>query len=147
MLLKVLGRIEKELKKANYIFDASSIFEAISQNKIEVLIGNYTMELTRYELINVLWKNFLLKRNIIKEECLRITEIIKNILKLMHILNIDCNEKEVFDVASQLEITIYDASYIYNAKRLNLSFITEDQKLKRKVENYIKVYSIKEIIK
>lgn len=135
------------MKKANYIFDASSIFEAISQNKIEVLIGNYTMELTRYELINVLWKNFLFKRNISKEECLSITEIIKNILKLMHILNIDCNEKEVFDVASQLEITIYDASYIYNAKRLNLSFITEDQKLKRKVENYIKVYSIKEIIK
>lgn len=145
-LLRALGRIERKLKQESYLFDASSIFEAISRNRIELLVKNYTIELAKYELINILWKRLFLERDVSKEECDHIIEIIKNTLKLMHLLNINCNEKETFDLASKLEITIYYASYVYYAKKLNLKLVTEDQKLKRKIENYIKVCSIEEIL-
>ena len=99
---------------------------------------NYTIELAKYELINILWKLLFLERDVSKEECDHIIEIIKNTLKLMRLLNINCNEKETFDLASKLEITIYDASYVYYAKKLNLKFITEDQNLKGKLKIILK---------
>ncbi|MEM2148079.1 MAG: hypothetical protein QXJ94_05695 [Candidatus Bathyarchaeia archaeon] len=45
-----------------YLFDSSAIFKAIKENKINLLIGNYTLELARYELGNILWKNFPSKK-------------------------------------------------------------------------------------
>ncbi len=43
----------------SFLFDASSIFEAIIQGNIKVLSGNYTIELAKYELNNILWKQGL----------------------------------------------------------------------------------------
>ena len=42
-------------------FDSSAIFKAIKENRVDVLVGNCTLELARYELGNVLWKNFALE--------------------------------------------------------------------------------------
>ncbi|RLI96776.1 MAG: toxin VapC, partial [Candidatus Aenigmatarchaeota archaeon] len=40
----------------SYLFDTSAIFRAIKEGKIEILAGNYTIELARYELGNAIWK-------------------------------------------------------------------------------------------
>jgi hypothetical protein len=42
------------------LFDSSAIFRAIKENKIEFLAGNYTLELARYELGNIIWKDCVL---------------------------------------------------------------------------------------
>ena len=47
-----------------YIFDSSAIYNAIKQNKIENLAGNYTQELARYELGNSIWKDHFLQAKI-----------------------------------------------------------------------------------
>ncbi|MEM3606563.1 MAG: hypothetical protein QXE30_02830 [Candidatus Bathyarchaeia archaeon] len=44
----------------SYLFDSSAIFKAIARNTVEVLSKNYTIELARYELCNVLWKESIL---------------------------------------------------------------------------------------
>ena len=33
-----------------YLFDSSAIFRAIKENRIDLLIGNYTLEMARFEL-------------------------------------------------------------------------------------------------
>jgi hypothetical protein len=44
-----------------YLFDSSAIFRAIKENKIDLLTGNYTLELARYELGNIVWKDYFLQ--------------------------------------------------------------------------------------
>ena len=52
----------------SFVFDASSIFEAMLHGKVRVLSGNYTVDLTRYELGNVLWKRRALLGDLSEEE-------------------------------------------------------------------------------
>nr|MDO8079220.1 hypothetical protein [Candidatus Freyarchaeota archaeon] len=51
-----------------YVFDSSAIFKAIKENKIDILVGNYTVELARYEIGNILSKNHVLQTKITKQE-------------------------------------------------------------------------------
>lgn len=126
----------------SYLFDASSIFEAIVRNKVEVLAGNYTVELARFELGNVLWK----RRDCVNaEEYKRLASLVKRTLNLMEVLSIDCNEAEVAELADRLNITFYDASYVFLAKSKNLSLVTEDKKLKSRVKDHIEILSLNDL--
>ena len=123
----------------SYLFDASSIFEAIVRNKVEVLAGNYTVELARFELGNVLWK----RRDCVNAEKYKsLASLVKRTLNLMEVLSIDCNEAEVAELADRLNITFYDASYVFLAKSKNLSLVTEDKKLKSRVKGHIEILSL-----
>ncbi|MEM2130289.1 MAG: type II toxin-antitoxin system VapC family toxin [Candidatus Bathyarchaeia archaeon] len=124
-----------------YLFDSSAIFKAIKENKINPLIGNYTLELARYELGNILWKNFT-QAKIPAKEIGILAKIIKQTLNLMEITQITCSEEEILETARQLKITFYDASYAYQAKAKELTLITEDLHLIRKVTPYIKASTL-----
>jgi predicted nucleic acid-binding protein len=60
-----------------YLFDSSAIFKAIKENKVDLLIGNHTLELARYELGNILWKIFKLQAKATEQEIKSLTKIIK----------------------------------------------------------------------
>src|SRR5208283_3433684 len=99
-----------------YIFDASSIFTAIREKKIRLLTGNYTLEIARYELGNVVWKDQILQYNISKEEAEKAVKAIRHTLALMEVLQAASSEEAIFEIATELKITFYDASYVYLAK-------------------------------
>lgn len=122
-----------------YLFDSSAIFRAIKENKIEILEGNYTLELARYELGNIIWKNYTLQSKVSKQESKMIAKTVKHMLSLMDILGITSNEEEILDTAVQLKITFYDASYTYLAKAKDLRLITEDSRLIKKITPSINV--------
>ena len=128
-----------------YLFDSSAIFKAIKENKIEALVGNYTLELARYELGNVLWKNFALQVKATDQEIKILTKVIKQTLNMMEILQINCNEQEILQTAAKLEITFYDASYAHCANVKELTLITEDSQLLKKVSPYIKASKLNDI--
>ncbi|MGQ9538541.1 MAG: type II toxin-antitoxin system VapC family toxin [Candidatus Bathycorpusculaceae bacterium] len=129
-----------------YLFDSSALFKAIKENKIEALIGNYTLELARYELGNILWKNFALQAKATEQEIRILAKIIKQALNTMEILQISCSEQEILEIAAKLKITFYDASYAYCAKTKNLTFITEDSQLLKKLMPYVKASNLSGII-
>ena len=124
------------------LFDSSAIFRAIKENKIDFLIGNHTLELARYELGNILWKNIA---KIPDREIKTLAKIIKQTLNLMEITQIACNEEEILETAIQLKITFYDASYTYHAKAKELPLITEDLHLIEKITPYINVSKLNDI--
>jgi predicted nucleic acid-binding protein len=128
-----------------YLFDALAIFKAIKENKIETLVGNYTLELARYELGNILWKNFALQAKATDQEIKTLAKIIKQTLNTMETTQINCNEQEILQTAAKLKITFYDASYAYYANTKNLTFITEDSQLLKKVLPYIKALRLNDI--
>ncbi len=63
-----------------YLFDSSAIFRAIKENKIEFLTGNYTLELARYELGNIIWKDYVLHAKVSEQEAKMMAKTIKHTL-------------------------------------------------------------------
>src|SRR3989337_2038423 len=102
------------------LFDSSAIFRAMKENKIETLAGNYTLELARYELGNILWKDCVLQTKISEQESKTLTQAVKHSLTIMNVLGIAGSEEEVLDTAIQLKITFYDAAYVHLAKEKEL---------------------------
>lgn len=121
-----------------YLFDSSAIFKVVKENKIEALVGNYTLELARYELGNILWKTFALQARATDQEIKILAKIIKQALNMMEIVQINCNEPEILQTAVKLKITFHDASYAYYAKANDLTLISEDSQLLGKIKSYIK---------
>ncbi|MDI6691640.1 MAG: type II toxin-antitoxin system VapC family toxin, partial [Candidatus Bathyarchaeota archaeon] len=128
-----------------YIFDSSAIFKAIKENKIEILVGNCTLELARYEMGNILWKNYTLQAKVTDQELKSLAKLIKQTLNIMEIIQINCNEEEILDAATKLKITFYDASYVHYAKTKELTLITEDAELLKKITPYIKASKLNNI--
>ena len=130
-----------------YLFDSSAIFKAIKENKIDSLIGNHTLELARYELGNIIWKNYSLQAKATDQEIKKLAKIIKQTLNLMEITQINCTEEEILETATKLKITFYDASYTYHAKAKELALITEDLQLLKKITPYTKASKLNDITK
>jgi predicted nucleic acid-binding protein len=118
----------------NYLFDSSAIFRAIKENKIELLTGNYTLELSRYELGNIIWKDCALQAKVSEQEAKMMAKIIKHTLSIMDLLEVASNEEEILETAIKQKITFYDASYVYFAKAKGLTLITEDSRLIKKTK-------------
>jgi predicted nucleic acid-binding protein len=125
-----------------YLFDASAIFKAIKENKTEVLDGNCTLDLARYELGNIVWKEYLLLGKISKEEAEILIRAITGVLNIMEILPIVTNEEAILATSAEHKITFYDASYTYISKDKKIPLITEDQRLAKRVASAVKVLSL-----
>jgi predicted nucleic acid-binding protein len=128
-----------------YLFDSSAIFKAIKENKVEVLVGNCTLELARYELGNVLWKSFALEGKATSAEIKTLAKIVKRVLSVMEVLQIGCSEEEILEVAGKAKITFYDAAYAYHAMEKNLTLITEDSQLLKKITPKVNASTLSDI--
>jgi len=126
----------------SHIFDSSTIFKAIKENTVEVLASNSTLDLTRYELGNILWKEHMLHKRISREELEKLVKLINNVLNLMETLTINGHEQETLDIADKLKITFYDASYVYHAENNKTALITEDNELTEKAKPHIKTLKL-----
>ncbi len=128
-----------------YLFDSSAIFRAVKENKIEFLAGNYTVELARYELGNIIWKDCVLFAKVSEQEAKMMEKTINHTLNLMDLIEIAGCEEEILDTAIKLKITFYDASYAYFAKAKDLRLITEDARLIKKITPTTNAYTLDSI--
>jgi Predicted nucleic acid-binding protein, contains PIN domain len=113
------------------------------KGKIELLGGNYTVILAKFELGNIVWKEVFLHKRISREEGLRLLSFISKVLNTMNLEDVNCKETE--EIALNYGITFYDASYVWLARKLDLPLVTEDNKLRKAVERELKVLSTKDI--
>ncbi|MFN3621278.1 MAG: type II toxin-antitoxin system VapC family toxin [Nitrososphaerales archaeon] len=130
----------------SFLFDASSIFEALIKGSIRILSGNYTVEIARYELGNILWRRRVLVGDISSDECIRLAVVMEKVLKLMEIMGVGCYETEILKLAEGLKLSFYDSSYVYTAKAKDVYLVTEDVELRKKVEGYIKAIGLDEVM-
>lgn len=128
-----------------YLFDSSSIFRAIKENKIEVLTDNFTLELARYELGNIVWKDYVLQAKISEQQSKLLASALKRTLALMAVMGIEGGEEEILETATTLRITFYDASYVYFAKLKELTLVTEDNRLTKKVASATNVFTLDDV--
>ena len=129
------------------LFDASSIIYALKLKRVEILHGNYIQHLTVYEVLNAIWKETYLVKSLSYEEAKKFIEIFAEVLEYLNILSIHPYESEVLKTAIDLDLTTYDASYVVLTEKNNLTLVTEDEKLREKASEKVKVMSLREVIK
>ncbi len=113
----------------NYILDSSAIFRAIKDKVIDRTADSYTLELARYELGNIVWKQHNLFKTIDQKDSIKLIKIIADVLNIFEILCVKSKEDKILELAEELNTTFYDASYLYYAQELGLPLLSEDMKL------------------
>ncbi|MDE1850456.1 MAG: type II toxin-antitoxin system VapC family toxin [Candidatus Micrarchaeota archaeon] len=124
-----------------YVFDSSSIYYLIGSRKASFLSQNYTCDLARYELGNILLKENRINKKISKPEQIILLGAIKQALNLMFFIDIRNNENGILQIANQYSLTFYDAAYVYVAKKIGATLVTEDKILSHKISRYLKTIS------
>lgn len=114
--------------------DTSSLFRLFfssSPSKARTLESSSITDLTSYEVGNVLWKRKDSNINNRKTDELRkISSEISEVLDQINKIALSPKDlPQIFEIATTFLITFYDASYIFQSKKLNLSLVTEDKKM------------------
>lgn len=135
-----------------YILDPSAIaitLKRLKERSIEALKGKTTLDLARYELGNVIWRECALKNIINVEEALNEAENVAKVLKFTMVKGIRSSEefKGVMKLAVKLKLTFYDAAYLYAAKANGFTLVTEDKELNEKaVDSNVKAITVDEFL-
>lgn len=135
-----------------YLLDASALLPLIRNIKnreIWKMEEFAILDLTVYEIGNALWKEIFLKR---KERLANVNrdlldKAIKGFSKIifhLKVLNLTEDDfSKVLNKAIELNLTYYDASYVYTAEKENLTLITEDKEILKKFNKAIPVKKLK----
>ena len=126
------------------IFDTSSIYKAVEINCIEKLQGEKTLDLSLYELGNIVWK-YVMRNKLSSDEGKKFIDILMDVISLMQIIETGINTT-TYSIAVKNRISYYDASYIHAALSSKESLVSEDKKLLRISAKYgIKSYTIEDL--
>ena len=142
------------------LYDSSALLNLIRSaggDAIEYLRGNYILTLTPYEIGNALWKETKLLNRLSVHEALVLIQHIANVYKIMNI-TAPVDISLVFKLANEIKVTYYDSSYIVSSYELGADLVTDDNKLRRRIDEEvqtvkrilgkkIKIYSTKELSK
>lgn len=123
-----------------YVLDSCAIaiiLKRLREKSVEILEDQFTLDLARYELGNVIWKECALGGLTTPEKAVKRAGDISEILEITKNERIESSEdlRGVMKLAIELTITFYDASYLYTAKSKKAILVTEDKELDDKAEN------------
>jgi predicted nucleic acid-binding protein len=112
-----------------HVLDALSIVKMCLTRCLKHPQNPTTIDLAKYETFNTILA--LSKRGLLRdEEVPRVINYAERILSKIKTLNIDIEEmREIYETAHQHGLTVYDATYLYTAKKLGGVLITEDREL------------------
>jgi predicted nucleic acid-binding protein len=139
------------LSSQGYLLDASALIEFILRNAFINRLGDkvlHVLDLTIYESFNALWK--LVGRDILTiDEMLILARRVADIIGFMYIESIDPLEAlNVLEIALKENLTVYDASYLYIARRMQLILVTEDEELMDRAKKLsIKAINVDEFLR
>ena len=86
------------------------------------------LDLTIYEVGNVIWKEY--RRSKIGDLTI-VANFFQEIFDVISILKFDANMREVLELATNENLTFYDASYLHMARKHGAKLVTEDRDLQR----------------
>jgi len=123
-----------------YLLDSSAIaviLKRLRERSVEILEGQFTLDLTRYELGNVIWKECAFGDLISPDKAVERVGDIARILEITKNESIRSSEdlRGVMKLATELKITFYDASYLHTAKSKEAILVTEDRELSDKAKH------------
>ena len=116
-----------------YLIDASALYTLLKRRRdivVEIIDASAIIDLTKYEIGNALWVEW--RRGLIENPKRTMRGWMK-LLSFIREIQLDRGElDEVEDLALELSLPFYDASYIYIARRMGLTLITDDVEMRDK---------------
>ncbi len=130
-----------------YLLDASSLVLLIKkadvQSTIKSLQDSLILDLTYYELGNVIWKESTLTRFLTPKEGENLGRIAEDVIaKIEHADSEAGAFPKILEIAQNENLSFYDSSYVYSAREKGLALVTEDKGLKAKARKYVEVSTI-----
>ena len=112
-----------------HVLDASSIVRICLTRGLELPQNPTTIDLAKYEVFNAIL--VLSRRGLLREdEVSKIISYAERILGRIKMLSVNIRElREIYEAARQHGLTVYDAAYLYTAKKLGGVLVTEDKEL------------------
>ncbi len=120
-----------------YVFDASALVNLAKRGCLKVLIDGATLDLAAYETLNSVWKEEALLGRIDRETANSFVKVLSLALRGVRVTGIAGHEADVYRLASEEKITVYDAAYLWLAVRENLVLVTDDKRLREKAVKYV----------
>ena len=111
------------------LLDASSIFNLFQSNKFSVLLDGATIPLARYEIGNIIWKNYKIKNRISKKEAKDSGTVLFELIDSME--QIVPSPASTLTLSLEEGLTFYDSSYLVSAIETGYEFVTDDIKLQK----------------
>ena len=114
---------------AKYLLDASALYPLMlrmRENLLQYAAQFAVLDLTLYEVGNAIWKEH--RKGRIRNLAL-VAKVFEEIIKDMNRLSIGQEIFSVLEIATGNDVTFYDASYIYVARKWRLKLVTEDSVL------------------
>jgi predicted nucleic acid-binding protein len=130
-----------------YLLDASSFIKALKLKRPDAIAKNYIQWLTVYEVLNAIWKEARLMRTIREDKALELASLVKELVGYAKVLDVKGLEEKVLKTALQLGLTAYDASYVVLAEEHGLTLVTEDEGLKERAREVVKVMSVDDVLR
>ena len=126
------------------LFDASAIVNLlISQGGriIDIVTGNWTLDLTVYEVGNAVWKLNTIKSKITSAEA---DNLLRNLLDIVAdrirlISSSEIDHLSTIRIAREEKLSYYDATYLSIAMTRNLLLVTDHRRLYNSAKKYVKV--------
>lgn len=87
----------------------------------------YTVDLALTECLNIIWKHTKLLRDLPDPNIA--LEDLQKIFEHINVISTQTIAEEIINIAITKNITVYDATYIAAAQKLNSTLYTADQKL------------------
>jgi len=117
------------------IYDSSAFFEAANSKTLDV--EAFILDLTFYEIGNVVLKHLSMLKDISKEDAGSFIAMLSNWNRVLFVQQDDLHE--IFSIATSLNLTFYDSAYVYFAKKYNAILETQDKKLSDRAGKFCKI--------
>ena len=129
-----------------YLLDSSAIINLVKRGVVEPFVEAATLDLALYECVNAVWKEHRLLKRIDRETALMFLSVLSDVFRVVRRASMAGSEEDVFKLASEEGITVYDASYVYVAVRDGFTLVTDDHVLADRASKYVKVVSSSNLV-
>lgn len=132
------------------LFDASAIVNLLisrGNRIIDLLTGNWILDLTVYEVGNAIWKLNVIHRKISSPEADILLESLLGIAadRMKLVPSADIDHLSSLGKAREEKLSFYDASYLSVAIERGLVLVTDDKNLFDAARKHVKVQTSTEI--
>ena len=119
----------------------------VKKGMLKCFSDGFILDLTIYEAVNVVWKEYYLLNKISMDTAAKFIEVLSKIFEVISVLSVKGLESEVFNIAVKHGLTIYDASYVTVAMRRKLTLVTDDKELRETVSHIVKTVTSDDLTK
>lgn len=131
------------------VFDASSVAAVLLDDdapELPALFDGHVLDLTVYEVGNVLWKIHALQERTTAEEHAELVSLTADLQRELVVHDVEEIDFEtVLDVATTTGLTVYDAGYLACAEHLGTELVTEDRELRQVASGRVETCEVREL--